>query len=248
MFCQVCGLRNPDDEEFCGRCHSKLLVLSGVGVVDEATGETQEEIPFDEHLLERISTLEDIVKRTGEALKSVLETIGNGYPVLLIVDDLHAARPALLGTLRQLAGRITGAAVLVLALGRSELIDEPGSWPADGLLPLGPLSADEARRFLATLTEVAAHQAGLTDRIVERAGGNPFFLEQLAAITGQPGAGQQGNDALPPKRTIIIMGRYCAASRKILTASFQAIPLLGTASLRRCPVYGTRSNHRVNGQ
>jgi len=77
MFCQVCGLRNPDDEEFCGRCHSKLLVLSGVGVVDEATGETQEEIPFDEHLLERISTLEDIVKRTGEALKSVLETIGN---------------------------------------------------------------------------------------------------------------------------------------------------------------------------
>jgi len=77
MFCQVCGLRNPDDEELCARCHSKLLVLSGVGVVDESTGETQEEIPFDEHLLERISTLEDVVKRTGEALKSVLETIGN---------------------------------------------------------------------------------------------------------------------------------------------------------------------------
>jgi len=77
MFCQVCGLRNPDEEEFCGRCHSKLMVLSGVGVVDESTGEAQEEIPFDEHLLERISTLEDIVKRTGEALKSVLETLGN---------------------------------------------------------------------------------------------------------------------------------------------------------------------------
>ncbi len=77
MFCQVCGLRNPDDEEFCGRCHSKLLVLSGVGVVDESTGEAQEEIPFDEHLLERISTLEDLAKRTGEALKSILETLGN---------------------------------------------------------------------------------------------------------------------------------------------------------------------------
>jgi tetratricopeptide (TPR) repeat protein len=77
MFCQVCGLRNPDDEEYCARCHSKLLVLSGIGVVDESTGETQEEIPFDEHLLERISTLEDVVKRTGEALKSVFETLGN---------------------------------------------------------------------------------------------------------------------------------------------------------------------------
>ncbi|HEX7253086.1 MAG TPA: tetratricopeptide repeat protein [Thermoanaerobaculia bacterium] len=77
MYCQACGLKNPDEEEYCSRCHSKLLVLSGVGVVDESTGEAQEEIPFDEHLLERISTLEDVVKRTGEAVKSVFESLGN---------------------------------------------------------------------------------------------------------------------------------------------------------------------------
>ena len=76
MYCQVCGLKNPDEEEYCGRCHSKLLVLSGVGVVEES-GEPQEEIPFDEHLLERISTLEDVVKRTAEALKTLLESFGN---------------------------------------------------------------------------------------------------------------------------------------------------------------------------
>ena len=76
MYCQVCGLKNPDDEEFCARCNSKLLVLSGVGVVEE-TGEPQEEIPFDEHLLERISTLEDVVKRTAEAVKSLFESMGN---------------------------------------------------------------------------------------------------------------------------------------------------------------------------
>jgi len=76
MYCQVCGLRNPDDEEFCARCNSKLLVLSGVGVVEES-GEPQEEIPFDEHLLERISTLEDVVKRTAEAVKSLFESMGN---------------------------------------------------------------------------------------------------------------------------------------------------------------------------
>src|SRR5215470_8033464 len=76
MYCQVCGLRNSDEEEYCGRCNSKLLVLSGVGVVEE-TGEPQEEIPFDEHLLERISTLEDVVKRTAEAVKSLFESMGN---------------------------------------------------------------------------------------------------------------------------------------------------------------------------
>jgi tetratricopeptide (TPR) repeat protein len=76
MFCQVCGLKNRDDEEYCSRCHSKLLVLSGVGVVEEG-GEPPEEIPFDEHLLERISTLEDVVKRTGEAVKTLFESLGN---------------------------------------------------------------------------------------------------------------------------------------------------------------------------
>ncbi|HEV8611295.1 MAG TPA: tetratricopeptide repeat protein [Thermoanaerobaculia bacterium] len=76
MFCQVCGSRNPDDEEFCVRCQSKLLVLSGVGVV-EAGRDAHEEIPFDEHLLERISTLEEVVKRTGDALKSLFESLGN---------------------------------------------------------------------------------------------------------------------------------------------------------------------------
>jgi tetratricopeptide (TPR) repeat protein len=76
MYCQTCGTKNPDEEEFCVRCHSKLLVLSGIGVVEEA-GEGQEEIPFDEHLLERISTLEDVVKRTGEAVKTLFESLGN---------------------------------------------------------------------------------------------------------------------------------------------------------------------------
>jgi tetratricopeptide (TPR) repeat protein len=76
MYCQVCGLKNSDEDEYCARCNSKLLVLSGVGVVEES-GEPAEEIPFDEHLLERISTLEDVVKRTAEAVKSLFESMGN---------------------------------------------------------------------------------------------------------------------------------------------------------------------------
>src|SRR6476646_2656916 len=89
MFCQVCGLKNSDEEEYCGRCNSKLLVLSGVGVVEES-GEPQDEIPFDEHLLERISTLEDVVKRTAEALKTLLESVAN------LEKNLFVAHPGIL--------------------------------------------------------------------------------------------------------------------------------------------------------
>jgi tetratricopeptide (TPR) repeat protein len=109
MFCQACGHRNPDEEEFCARCHSKLLVLSGVGVVEE-TGETQEEIPFDEHLLERISTLEDVVKRTGEAVKSLFESIGNLEKNLFVA---HTGILALQETLQR-SGAVRSEEVLDL--------------------------------------------------------------------------------------------------------------------------------------
>lgn len=109
MFCQACGHRNPDDEEFCGRCHSKLLVLSGVGVVEDS-GETQEEIPFDEHLLERISTLEDVVKRTGEAVKSLFESLGNLEKNLFVA---HTGILALQETLQR-SGAVRSEEVLDL--------------------------------------------------------------------------------------------------------------------------------------
>ena len=109
MFCQACGHRNPDEEEFCARCHSKLLVLSGVGVVEDS-GETQEEIPFDEHLLERISTLEDVVKRTGEAVKSLFESIGNLEKNLFVA---HTGILALQETLQR-SGAVRSEEVLDL--------------------------------------------------------------------------------------------------------------------------------------
>jgi len=109
MFCQVCGLKNSDEEEFCARCHSKLLVLSGVGVVEES-GEPQEEIPFDEHLLERISTLEDVVKRTGEAVKSLFESLGNLEKNLFVA---HTGILALQETLQR-SGAVRSEEVLDL--------------------------------------------------------------------------------------------------------------------------------------
>ncbi len=114
MYCQVCGLRNSDDEEFCARCNSKLLVLSGVGVVEE-TGEPPEEIPFDEHLLERISTLEDVVKRTAEAVKSLFESMSN------LEKNLFVAHTGILALQETLERRGTVRAEEVVDLWESKM-------------------------------------------------------------------------------------------------------------------------------
>lgn len=74
VLCQSCGARNPAGAESCRRCLNKLLVLSG-GFDDdhEALAKSSEEtVSFDEHLLERISILEEAVKRLAETVRQSL--------------------------------------------------------------------------------------------------------------------------------------------------------------------------------
>jgi tetratricopeptide (TPR) repeat protein len=78
MLCQTCSAYNDDDREFCFRCQNKLLVLSGVSAFEEDEiddYEEQEDLSLDEHLLERVSGLEEIVKRTAETLRSIVEAV-----------------------------------------------------------------------------------------------------------------------------------------------------------------------------
>jgi tetratricopeptide (TPR) repeat protein len=78
MLCQTCSAYNEDDREFCFRCQNKLLVLSGVSAFEEdeiEDYEEQEDLSLDEHLLERVSGLEEIVKRSAETLRSIVEAV-----------------------------------------------------------------------------------------------------------------------------------------------------------------------------
>jgi uncharacterized Zn finger protein len=68
VLCQACGAVNPAERDLCGRCQQKLLVLSGPPSEEtqELAGERDSEFSLDEHLLERVSILEEAVKRTAE--------------------------------------------------------------------------------------------------------------------------------------------------------------------------------------
>jgi len=78
MLCQSCGAFNDDEREYCSRCQSKLLVLSGLATFEQEEAEDYEEetdVSLDEHLLERVSALEETVKRSADAIKSAISTI-----------------------------------------------------------------------------------------------------------------------------------------------------------------------------
>ena len=79
MLCQTCSAFNEDDREFCSRCQNKLLVLSGLtsfeeDELDEYESE-EEDLSLDEHLLERVSAIEEIVKRSAETIRSLVDAV-----------------------------------------------------------------------------------------------------------------------------------------------------------------------------
>ncbi|MBW8873492.1 MAG: tetratricopeptide repeat protein [Acidobacteria bacterium] len=106
MYCQVCGAPNRDDHEFCVRCHQKLLVLSGSLHEDDDSYEEAEEssFSFDEHLLERISILEEAVKRTAETVRQVLGALHKQEKNMLIHQTGLSAMRELLETKKYIAG------------------------------------------------------------------------------------------------------------------------------------------------
>ena len=77
VLCQVCGEVNGEDQEYCRRCHHKLLVISGPVFEEDMVFEHSEDdgFSFDEHLLERISILEEVVKRSAESLRQLLAAV-----------------------------------------------------------------------------------------------------------------------------------------------------------------------------
>ena len=104
-------------------------------------------------------------------------------PVIWIIEDLHWADAASVELLRFLLDRQQDRQFMMLVTHRpaGELLDLGAGQSALTVLPLEPLSADHSRTMLDALfgTSTRHLPAELQARIVEHAGGNPLFLEEM---------------------------------------------------------------------
>ncbi|MFC8621605.1 adenylate/guanylate cyclase domain-containing protein [Streptomyces anulatus] len=166
------------------------------------------------------------------ALKAVLERASGVRPVVLVLDDWHAAAPLLVRTVRRLADGSGCAGVLLLCAGRPDGPDD-GDGPDEGDGPIGGdepvggagqlqltgLPPDEAARLAAGLAGPDGGPAPVDDRLLARAGGNPLYLEQLLvgdradpAAASRPGEPAAEED-LPPTLQALLGARIGALAR-----------------------------------
>jgi class 3 adenylate cyclase len=121
--------------------------------------------------------------RLQDAWAELLSQVTADQPLVLCVEDIHWADRQLLDLIEHLIAAVEGP-LLVIVTARPELLERSPGWGnrVEGdLLKLEPLSAAESLRMLDELLAGVLPSA-LRELVVERAEGNPFFLEELLGV------------------------------------------------------------------
>ena len=130
------------------------------------------------------------------AVRRTLGALASANPLVLVVEDIHWAEPALLDLLEALLDWTTGARLLILCPARPELFDRRPDWGADRRnavrLDLEPLDGADTRALLQALPGGGAVPATLQERILTAAEGNPLYIEEMLGKLIDDGALQSG--------------------------------------------------------
>ena len=126
--------------------------------------------------------------RIADAFLKTVTAAAADSPVMLVVDDIHAADSASIAILHSVARKLRDTRVLVILTGRmSELRLSGAPWVLTTdvflatmqFLPLEVLQPDSAERLIDQLAGSNSKPAPPADRILRASGGNPLAIELL---------------------------------------------------------------------
>jgi len=130
------------------------------------------------------ATLEprEVRAKIHAAWRSLFSALAMRSPVVAVVEDIHWADAALFDLLDELADKVVGP-VLFLCPARPEVTKRRPGWGGGkrnvSSVTLEPLSREDAERLIGFLLKVEELPEAVRARILERAEGNPFFLEEI---------------------------------------------------------------------
>ena len=116
------------------------------------------------------------------AVRFGIEARARRNPTVLVFEDIHWADHGMLDLIEHLA-RWVRAPLLILCLARDELLERRPDWGGGRRgatsIFLEPLSADESCELVSALMPEAHDAAPIVQLVAQRAGGNPFFAEEM---------------------------------------------------------------------
>ena len=124
----------------------------------------------------------DVRDEVHEVWRLFFSALARSGPVIVVIEDIHWADPVLLDLLDELSARAEGP-ILLVCPSRPELTSIRPSWGGGGrnatAVVLDPLSRDESEVLVRSLLTVDDLPPSVHATILERAEGNPFYIEEI---------------------------------------------------------------------
>jgi class 3 adenylate cyclase/tetratricopeptide (TPR) repeat protein len=117
--------------------------------------------------------------------RKFLEGLATDDPVVAVIDDIHWAEPAFLDLLVHILDASSGAAILLLATARHDLLETQPQWgerDSSTKLVLRPLSMAASAQVVTNLLGSAGLPQDVVERIATAAEGNPLYVEQMLSM------------------------------------------------------------------
>jgi DNA-binding SARP family transcriptional activator len=147
-------------------------------------------------------------EETFWAARKLFEALARERPVVLMLDDVHWADPTFLDLVEHIADWSSESAILLLCLGRPELLDARPRWAGGranvSSALLEPLSKTESEQLVEQLLAGGDLAEELRARILRAAEGNPLFIEQMLAMLSENGDGESD---IPPTIHALLAAR-----------------------------------------
>ena len=116
-------------------------------------------------------------QQTYEAITGLLLRESHTRPVIVLFEDLHWHDSLSLGLLNELVSQVHDARLLVIVSYRQEHRSDWGSLSSFRELRLAPLALESIGELVEALVGLDPSLQSLKAFLLDRAGGNPFFLE-----------------------------------------------------------------------
>jgi class 3 adenylate cyclase/tetratricopeptide (TPR) repeat protein len=170
---------------------------------------------------------------TAWAVRTLLEHLADARPVVIVVDDLQWAEPALLDLLEQLRDDLSDVPLLLVCPARPELLEQRPTWGGGAIsastLMLEPLTPADTSSLLTGLLGPGV-PPDVSEAVNRWGGGNPLFLEEVAThlleegvLVSTPAGWTLTSDlrnlTVPPTLTALLaarLDRLPAAERALL--------------------------------
>ena len=163
------------------------------------------------------------------AWQRFLDEVAARGPLVVIIEDLHWADPAMLAFVEHLAKWSSGVPILVMCTARPELFEREPAWAGGAMnastVMLQPLGADDTLQLARTLLADQAVSDQTAAALVERSAGNPLYAEEYARLLAERAA---DHDTLTMPDTV----------QALIAARIDTLPASRSALLQDAAVIG----------